>query len=167
MAKRLRPVTEEFLAEAPVRLVTAATLRAKPEAVFAELTDDASTLPLWFREVRSAAYTGPPPYGVGAGRAVSLRGGTHFVESVIVWERPGRFAYRVEETGLPGVRAWIEEWLLTPAADGGTELRFTIALDAAAPVRGAVALARPGVRRAVRRAAGRLDARAYGVPAGS
>ncbi|MFC1406397.1 MULTISPECIES: SRPBCC family protein [Streptacidiphilus] len=164
MAKRLRPVTAEFLAEAPNRLVSTARLRAEPGAVFAELTDDASTWPLWFREVRSAGYTGPPPYGVGAGRAVTLRGGARFVESVVAWEEPSdggpaRFVYRVEETNVPGVRAWAEEWLLTPAAGGGTELRFTIAVDAAPAVRAVLLPARPGVARSLRRAAARLDAR--------
>ena len=159
MAKRLRPVTAEFLAEASTRLVSTARLRADPGSVFAELTDDASTWPLWYREIRSAAYTGPPPYGVGAGRAVTLRGGARFVESVVAWERPARFVYRVEETNAPGVRAWAEEWLLTPTAEGGTALRFTIAVDAAPVVRAVLLLARPGVARSVRRAAARLDAR--------
>lgn len=163
MAKRLRPVTAEFLAEAPTRLVSTARLRAEPGAVFAELTDDASTWPLWFREVRSAAYTGPPPYGVGAGRAVTLRGGARFVESVVAWEEPPggpfRFGYRVEEANVPGVRAWAEEWLLTPSAGGGTELRFTIAADTAPAVGAVLALARPGVARSFRRAAARLDGR--------
>jgi hypothetical protein len=159
MAKRLRPVTAEFLTEAPTRLVSGALMRAEPAAVFAELTDDASTWPLWYREIRSAAYTGPPPYGVGAGRAVTLRGGARFVESVIAWEQPVRFVYRVEETNVPGVRAWAEEWLLTPTAGGGTALGFTIAVDAAPAVRAVLLPARPGVARSVRRAAARLDAR--------
>ncbi|TDU02899.1 polyketide cyclase/dehydrase/lipid transport protein [Streptomyces sp. 846.5] len=163
MAKRLRPVTAEFPAEAPTRLVSTARLRAEPGAVFAQLTDDASTWPLWYREIRSAAYTGPPPYGVGAGRAVTLRGGAHFVENVIAWEEPPpggpfRFVYRVEETNVPGFRAWAEEWLLAPSADGGTELRFTIAVDAAPAARAVLLLARPGVARSIRRAAARLDA---------
>ena len=164
MVKRLRPAATDFLANAPTRLVFTSRLHSRREAVFRELTDDASTMPLWFREVRSAAYTGAPPYGVGAGRAVTLRLGGHFVETVIVWQQPSRFVYRVEQTTLPGVRAWMEEWLLAPAADGsGTVLRFTIAMDAAPVLRAAVRLSRPGVARAVRRAVADLDTRCAGV----
>ncbi|QMU76298.1 SRPBCC family protein [Streptacidiphilus sp. PB12-B1b] len=159
MAKRLRPVSAEFLGTAPARLVFTARLRSGPEAVFRELTEDASTMPLWFREVRSAAYTGAPPFGVGAGRSVTLRGGAHFVERVVAWREPERFVYRVEQTSLPGVRAWMEEWLLAPGADGGAVLRFTIAADAAPALRAALRLGRPGVARAVRQAVARLDER--------
>ena len=163
MAKRLRPVTAEFLERAPTRLVFVSQLRARPDAVFQELTEDASTWPLWFTAIRSAGYTGPPPYGPGAGRAVTLRGGAHFVESVVVWDEPHRFVYRVEQTNAPGLLAWMEEWLLAPSADGGTVLRFTMAIDAVNTVRVAVRLARPGVARSVRAAAARLDARCTGI----
>lgn len=162
MANLLRPVTAGFLEDAPTRLVFDCALRSEPAAVFRELTEDASTLPLWFRPVRSAAYTGPPPYGPGAGRAVTLRGGIHFVESVLVWEEPSRFVYRIEQTNAPGVHAWLEEWLLTPGPSGGTLLRFTMAVDAVAAVDVALRLARPGVARSVRIAAGKLDARCVG-----
>ena len=162
MANLLRPVTAGFLEDAPTRLVFVADLRSRPEAVFRELTEDAATVPLWFRPVRSAGYTGPPPYGPGAGRAVTLRGGVHFVESVVVWEEPTRFVYRVEQTNAPGVHAWIEEWLLAPSASGGTVLRFTMALDGVLAVRAVMQLARPGVARSVRVAAARLDARCLG-----
>ncbi|QMU69032.1 SRPBCC family protein [Streptacidiphilus sp. P02-A3a] len=159
MANHLRPAGVELLRLAPTRLVFTARLRSPCEAVFHELTDDAATTPLWFREVRTAGYTGPPPYGVGAGRAVTLRGGVRFVEQVLVWREPERFVYRVESATLPGVRAWMEEWLLAPSADGGTVLRFTIALEAAPALRAAVRLSRPGIARAVRRATALLDTR--------
>jgi len=159
MVKRLRPASTGLLVDAPTRLVFTARLRSPVEAVFHELTDDAATTPLWFREVRSARYTGPPPYGVGSGRAVVLRGGPRFVESVLVWQQPERFVYRAESTTLPGVRAWMEEWLLAPVVEGGTVLRFTMAVDAAPALRAALRLSRPAVARAVRRAAAGLDAR--------
>jgi uncharacterized protein YndB with AHSA1/START domain len=159
MAKQLRPVTVDFLNHAPTRLVFTARLRSTPEAVFRELTDDVSTWPLWFHEVRSARYTGPPPYGVGAGRAVTLRGGVHFVESVLVRQEPSRFVYRVDQAGVLGARAWLEEWRLAPSEDGGTVLRFTLALDGEPALRAAVRLGRPGVARAFRKAFSRLDAR--------
>jgi len=159
MVTRLHPVTTDFLSAAPVRLVCEARLRSAPEAVYRELADDASTWPLWFREVRSAAYVGQPPYGAGAGRSVVLRGGVRFVESVIVAEPSQRFVYRVEETRLPGVHAWMEEWLLRAAEDGGTLLRFTMAVDGDWALCTLMRLSGPAVVRSLRRAAARLDAR--------
>ncbi|MEZ0094690.1 SRPBCC family protein [Streptacidiphilus sp. EB129] len=159
MVNVLRPVTPDFLEHAPVRLVSTARLRAEPEAVFQELTEDASTWPQWFREIRSARYTGPPPHGVGAGRAVALRGGVRLVESVLVCDPPRRFVYRVEQVNVPSVRAWAEEWLLSPAPDGGTALRFTIAVETPLSVGLLLTAIRPGVSRSVRIAARRLDAR--------
>jgi len=159
MANHLRPAGVELLLLAPARLVFTARLRSPREAGFHELTEDAATTPRWFREVRTAAYTGAPPYGVGSGRAVTLRGGVRFVEKVLVRRAPERFVYRVETTTLPGVRAWMEEWLLAPSPEGGTVLRFTIALEAAPALRVALRLSRPGIARAVRRATARLDAR--------
>jgi hypothetical protein len=163
VVKRLRPVTAEFLERAPTRLVFVSQLTATPERVFRELTEDVSTWPLWFTSVRTAGWTGPPPYGVGAGRAVTLRGGAHFIESVVVWDAPRRFVYRVEQANVPGILAWMEEWLLAPSASGGTVLRFTIAVDASPAVRATVRLARPGVARSFHAAAARLDARCVGI----
>jgi len=159
MVYHLRPAGLELLLGAPTRLVFTARLRSSREAVFHELTDDASTTPLWFEEVSSAAYTGAPPYGVGSGRAVTLRGGPRFVEKVLACREPERFVYRAETTSLPGVRAWMEEWLLAPSGDGGSLLRFTMAVEAAPALRAVLRLGRPGVARAVRRATARLDAR--------
>ena len=92
-----------------------------------------------------------------------LRGGGHFVESVVVWDEPHRFVYRVEQSNAPGLLAWMEEWLLAPSATGGTVLRFTMAIDAAPFVRAAIRLARPGISRSVHSAAALLDARCLGI----
>jgi hypothetical protein len=159
MGVRLRPVTTEFLESAPVRIVTEERLTSGPEVLFRELTDNASTWPTWFGAISRASYTGPPPYGVGAGRAVKLVGGIRFVESVLVWEEPRRFVYRIEETNLLGAHAWLEEWLLTPDGDG-TRVRFTMAVEGHAVVELPMQAARSLVERSCRTAMRRLDARA-------
>ncbi|MEY9875292.1 hypothetical protein ABH931_004793 [Streptacidiphilus sp. MAP12-33] len=160
MGVRLSPVTTEFLQSAPLRIVVTQRLGASREALFRELTQDASTWPQWWREVSSASYTGPGPYGVGAGRAVSLRGGVRFVESVQVWDDAERFVYRIEETNLPGAHAWMEEWLLTPGQGEGTTLRFTMAIEGHAAIELPLQAVRPMVMRSISRAMRRLDARA-------
>jgi hypothetical protein len=153
-------VTTEFLAAAPLRIVVTQRLGSPREALFGELTDDAATWPSWFREVSRACYTGPPPYGVGAGRSVSLLGGVRFVESVQVWDAPERFVYRVEEANFAGPHAWLEEWLLTEGEGGGTTLRFTMAIEAHAAIELPMRATRPLVEQSIRRAMRKLDARA-------
>ncbi|MBF9068498.1 SRPBCC family protein [Streptacidiphilus fuscans] len=152
-------MTTEFLESAPVRVVAEERLTSGPDALFRELTDDASTWPSWFGAIRRASYTGPPPYGVGAGRAVKLVGGIRFVESVLVWEEPRRFVYRIEETNLLGAHAWLEEWLLTPDGDG-TSVRFTMAIEGHAMIELPTHAARSLVERSCRTAMHKLDARA-------
>jgi hypothetical protein len=157
---RLSPVTTEFLQSAPLRIVVTERLEASREALFRELTDDASTWPQWWREITRASYTGPGPYSVGAGRSVSLRGGVRFVENVLVWDEPERFVYRIEETNLVGAHAWMEEWLLTPGPGSGTTLRFTMAIEGHAALELPLQAVRPMVMRSIRRALRRLDTRA-------
>ena len=153
-----RPVDLAFLESAPVRLSFAATLKAAPERVFDAVARDVAALPRWYGAVAEAGYKGAEPYGIGAKRRVKLIGGVAFHEEVIAWDAPDRYAYRMERTNVPGIRAMAERWTVLETS-AGTRLVWTIALDAAAP---AAALARsmaPGMGLATRRAVARLDRR--------
>ncbi|WP_055591019.1 SRPBCC family protein [Peterkaempfera griseoplana] len=159
MARHLRPETPEFLDGAPLRLSFSAVLAGAPEAVFRELTEVPAGWPEWFRQVSLVEYLGEPPHGVGSCRRVQLTGGTRFVETVLVQEPARRFVYRVEESGVPGLLAMMEEWRLSPSPYGGTRLQWTTAVDARQPLRGLWGAARPLLGRAFQQAARRLDAR--------
>ncbi|MGW7367248.1 SRPBCC family protein [Streptomyces sp. NPDC054841] len=153
MAHRLRPVELDFVDSAPLRLVFAAEVRAEPSAVYRALAEDVEGWPAWFTAVTSAR-----PTGGGAGREVRLRGGTRFQETIMSAEPGSRYAYRVDETNAPGVRAMLEEWRLTPTGSG-TRVQWTMAAAGAAPFRLALRLGRPGVGRAFRDAVRNLDRR--------
>jgi hypothetical protein len=131
------------------------------------LAENPEGWPHWFTAVRQSGYAGSPPYGVGTGRVIRLRGGVRFVETVIAWDRAERYAYRVEETNAPGVRALVEEWRLTPAPDGsGSEVTWTMALDCVPPMGLLLGLARTPMKQVFARAAALLDERAgrRGIP---
>ena len=151
-----RPVDLDFLNTAPLRLTFAHTLRATPDAVFAAVANDIAALPRWYGAVAAAEYGGPGPFGVGTKRRVKLVGGVGFHEQIIAWDDPDRYAYRVERTTVPGIRAMAEEWsiLATPA---GTRVAWTMAVDAALPTAAAFRASAPGIALATRRALGRLD----------
>ncbi|MEV6734171.1 MULTISPECIES: SRPBCC family protein [unclassified Streptomyces] len=155
----LRPETLEFLDRAPLRLSFAAQLEAPPDAVFRELAERPDSWPCWFPGFASAAYVGDPPYGTGTARRLQLVGGVRALETVLVWDPARCFVYRVEEAGVPGVRAMMEEWRPARSPYGGTMLHWTIALDVWQPVRAVWRAADPLPDRAFRRAARRLEAR--------
>ncbi|MEW9520373.1 SRPBCC family protein [Streptomyces tubercidicus] len=153
MARRLRPVELDFVESAPLRLVFAAEVSAPPKAVYTALADDVAGWSRWFTGVaRSASTQG------GAGREVRLTGGTRFTETVLAAEPDAHYAYRVDTTNAPGLRALLEDWRLTPSGDG-TRLRWTFAADGPAPFRLLLTLARPGLGRAFRESARALDRR--------
>ncbi|MFJ3877549.1 SRPBCC family protein [Streptomyces sp. NPDC090077] len=155
MARRLRPVELDFIERAPVRPAFTARTSAPPEAVYRALADEVTGWPAWFGAVTLAR-----PTGGGTGREVRLMGGVRFRETVVAADPGLRYAYRVDETNVPGVSALVEEWLLAPGPDGaGALVRWTFAADGPAPFRLALAAARPGLGRSFRTAVRALDAR--------
>ena len=153
MARQLRSVGIEFVETAPVRLVFAREISAPPEAVFHALAEDVPGWADWFSAVTLAR-----PVDDGARREVRLRGGTRFEETVLVAKEPEVYAYRVDVTNAPGVRALVEEWRLAPAGTG-TRVRWTFAADGPAPFRLALRLGRAGLGRTFRDAVTTLDRR--------
>ncbi|MFJ3204140.1 SRPBCC family protein [Streptomyces sp. NPDC086989] len=113
MTRRLRPVGLDFIEDAPIRLTFTARTAAGPEAVYRALAEDVEGWPRWFGAVTLAR----PTHG-GAGREVRLVGGTRFQETIMAADPERRYAYRVDETNAPGVRALLEEWRLHPAEPG-------------------------------------------------
>ncbi|MFE2377733.1 SRPBCC family protein [Streptomyces sp. NPDC059398] len=151
MARRLRSVGLDFVGTAPLRLVFAAGLSAPPDAVYRALAEDVAGWPCWFPAVTTARAT-------EGGREVRLKGGTRFLESVVAAEPSTRYAYRVDETNTPGLRALLEEWRLT-ATDSGTRVQWTFAADGPAPLLAGIRLGRSGLGRAFHGAARSLDSR--------
>lgn len=156
MARRLRPVGLEFTESAPLRLVFAREVSASPEAVYRALADDTADWPEWFSAVTLCR---PTDGAEGSkGREVRLKGGTRFWETIVAAEAPQRYAYRVDESNTPGLRALLEEWRLTPAGTG-TRVQWTFAADGPAALRLALKLGRPGLGRAFRDAVTTLERR--------
>ncbi|MCK7624794.1 SRPBCC family protein [Streptomyces sp. RS10V-4] len=156
MSRRLRSVELDFAASAPLRLVFTAETAAPPAAVYAALADDVPGWAEWFTGVSQAA-----PVDGGRCRAVRLAGGTRFAETVLAAEPGARYAYRVDTTNAPVLRALLEEWRLTPAG-GGTRVRWTFAADGPAAFRWLMPLARPALGRAFRDSVRALDRRLAG-----
>lgn len=158
MPRRLRPVGADFAdgsarVSAPLRMTFAGRTAAGPARVHRALAEDVTGWSRWFRVVTLAR----PVAGAGRSRReIRLVGGARFVETVMAADAPRRFAYRVDVTNVPGPQALLEDWRLSP--DGrGTAVRWTLAVDAPAPVRWALRLARPVFGLALRDALRALD----------
>lgn len=127
-----RPVEADFLANAP-RLVTSTAVIAAPRhQVFAALTGDPSSL-TWFPGFSDKGWwLSDPPHGAGSRRQVRV-GGIGYRETMLVWDEPQRWGFRVDEASAPIARALAEEYRLV--ADGDqTVIHWTICFDGPAPI---------------------------------
>ncbi|GAA2298355.1 SRPBCC family protein [Streptomyces kunmingensis] len=160
MARRLRPVGLDFVESAPLRLVFAREVSVPPGAVYRALAEDVAGWPQWFSAVTLAR-----PLDGGARREVRLKGGTRFLETVVAAEPDAVYAYRVDQTNAPGIRALLEEWRIE-AVPGGTRVQWTFAADGVWVFRVGLQVGRGGLGRAFRGAVAALERR-VGVGPGS
>ena len=154
MAFKLRKVPLEFLEDAPKRWRFEALMSAPPEAVFAAISADPSTW-RWFPGMTGGAYDGPGPYGVGSTREVR-QGPSVYRETIIAWDAPTRWVYRVDEMTVPLAHALVEEWAIEPSGDGSI-VRWTLAIDPRALFVAVLPVAPKGMGRIFRRAMRNLD----------
>ncbi|CAM5451391.1 polyketide cyclase [Streptomyces badius] len=152
MARRLRTVGRDFTDSAPMRLVFAAEVSAPGRGV-----------PRARRRCRVLAvlvHRRHPGHARRRGRGPggAVRGGVRFRETIVATDPGHCYAYRVDETNAPGLRALLEEWRLTPEGSG-TRVQWTFAADGTGLFRLVLSLGRAGVGRSFRDAVRRLDTR--------
>jgi hypothetical protein len=125
---RLRPEGLDFTTTAPRRWTFSAPVTARPAEVFAALSADPSTWAAWFPGLSAGHYEGDHPPGLGSGREVTV-GRTRYRETIIAWDAPHRWAYRVDETTVPMAHALVEEWTVAPGAADTSVVSWTFAID--------------------------------------
>jgi hypothetical protein len=123
---RLREVSPDFLTTAPKRWHFEGIVAAPQERVFDAIAADPSTW-TWFPGFSTGRYKGPGPHGAGAIREVRV-GPSIYRETIVVWDRPTRWVYRVDSTTVPLAHALVEEWTVEPAGSG-SRVRWTFAVD--------------------------------------
>jgi len=124
----MRPVGLEFLEQAPLRVEIAVTSRLAPERVWQAFVD-AGSWKDWFPGVRSASYPGESAaYGVGTRRVADVEGEL-FDETILAWQEPTLWTYRIDRCTAPLAHAQAESTQLAPAAAGGTRVVWILASD--------------------------------------
>jgi hypothetical protein len=141
----LKPVELDFIDTAPVRLVFDEPVAAPVEDVFAAISADPSTWS-WFPGMDEARYESDAPHGVGSRRYVRM-GEWAYRETILAWDPPTTWTYRVDESSGPPFAALAEEWKIVP--DGANaRVQWTFAVDTAELATGPNAL-EPAALRAV------------------
>jgi carbon monoxide dehydrogenase subunit G len=122
----LQPVGLEFLEKAEQVFRVEQQVAAPLERVW-EAFADAASWSRWFPGVEWARYDGASPAGVGTIRRSSVAG-VEYEETMLVWDRGRRWAYRVDRSTAPVARAQLEITDFERSGDG-TRVRWTLAVD--------------------------------------
>ena len=122
----MKPVGLEYLEQAPSLWTMEATVAAPRQAVWDAFADTPSWKH-WFPHVEEASYDGAPPYGVGTIRRSNVAGALH-EETMLVWDEPTRWGYRVDRATEQLSTAQVEINEFSDAGDG-TLVRWIIACD--------------------------------------
>ncbi len=125
----LEPVDLAFLTIAPVRHEFVEPVRAPVERVFAAISADPRTW-TWFPGLDEGGYEGDAPPGVGTRRWVRM-GEWTYRETILAWEAPHRWAYRVDETTSPLFAALAEDWRIEADGVGAARVRWLFAVEPA------------------------------------
>jgi hypothetical protein len=123
MAHRLRTVELDF--RNPARFVFEALFprRRRP---CSPISDNPSTW-TWWPGHEGGAYETPAPHGVGSRREMHM-GDSQYRETILAWDEPTRWAYRVDESADSLIDALVEEWVVEGDGERST-VRWTFAVD--------------------------------------
>jgi hypothetical protein len=129
----LRAEPIDFVKTAPHIRAWSADLAASPRQVFAALSEDPDSWRGWFPGFKGARWLSDSPdgeqrHGVGARREIRLVKPTVFHETIMAWEEPTRWAYRLDSATVPMAHALIEEWTIEELGSG-SRVTWTFACD--------------------------------------
>jgi uncharacterized protein YndB with AHSA1/START domain len=152
----LRPVGPEFLGTAPHRFTYRAVIGRPPERVFDAIAGDPARWGDWFPGFdHSGRWLTPEPHGDGSRRAVRM-GGVAYEETILAWDRPRRFAFRLDRAAAPLAYALAEDYRVDAHPSGST-LEWTFAVEPRRLLGLTAALFDPVLSRLFRRIAANLD----------
>lgn len=124
----MRAVGLDFLDTAPTKLTFEVPVAASQKEVFAAVSGDPDEWKHWFPGVSAGGYEGDPPFGVGTRRWVKV-GGITYQETLLAWEEPSRWVFRVDHTAAPLAHALVEEYTVDAAGPDRSVFRWTFAVD--------------------------------------
>jgi hypothetical protein len=158
---RLRGVGLDFLRAAPLRLEFRSEVSAPVKHVFDAISGDPAGWKDWFPGLSGGHYEGPPPHGVGSIREIRMSG-SRYRETILAWDEPARWAFRVDACTVPIATALVENWSVEDLGDRSV-VCWTFAIDPTLGFRLGRPLARPFMEWLFRRAMRNLERRLAGA----
>ncbi|WP_188546296.1 SRPBCC family protein [Rhodococcoides trifolii] len=116
---------------APTRVHVTHTFTSPPDTVFAALGEHENLGPLFGAKITRVRDGDTSRNGVGSTRALKVGPLPAFDETVTTSEPNSLIEYRISKGGI--LRGHWGKQVLTPTADGGTALDYTVGFDAPLP----------------------------------
>jgi hypothetical protein len=117
---------------APVRVHVVQKFTSDPKTVFEALGEHENLGPVFGAKITRLTDGDTSRNGVGSSRELKIGPTPPLVETVVVSEPNTRIEYKITKGGFP-LKDHYGIQKLTPTADGGTELDYTIAFNSAIP----------------------------------
>jgi hypothetical protein len=158
MAWDLRPVGTEFFDDAPHRWSFSRDVGASPARVFNALACDPAGWGTWYPGFSPRGfYTTAAPQRVGSVRRMWMAR-VRYEESILEWDEPSLWSFRVDSTSLPVAYALAERYRVSESP-GGSAVQWTFAIDPRPPVRSASGAMEPVLAALFTRAMANLERR--------
>jgi uncharacterized protein YndB with AHSA1/START domain len=124
----LQPVGLDFIDDAPLRIEVSTQTTLAPQEIWNALID-AGGWAKWFPGVQKAGYRPPaPPHGVGTIRFAEVSG-VQYEETMLAWDAPTRWIYRIDRSTSDLARAQVEATLVESQSKGRTRVVWILACD--------------------------------------
>lgn len=128
MQWQLKPVGMDFFETAPYRCVSTEVVYQPAEAIFEAVAEDPAGWGSWFPLFSSRSrYLSSAPHGVGTQREVWMAG-VRYLDTILAWEAPERWAFTVTEAGAPIANAMAEAYDISTHG-AYTLVQWTFAID--------------------------------------
>jgi hypothetical protein len=124
--KHFEPIGLAFLEAAAAKFVVEVETPLPRQQVW-DAFANANTWQSWFPKVECVSYSGITPYGVGTTRR-SVVDGVFYDETLLVWEEPCRWGYRIDRATKAIASAQLEITEFASIATG-TRVKWILACD--------------------------------------
>ena len=155
----LQPVEVDFFEHAPFRFVGTEVIRRPAETVWDALALDPAGWGRWYPGFSGRGHylEGPdrPHHQTGAVRRMYMAGVT-YDETILAWDRPHRWAFRVDRATVPLAHALAEEYRIVDDGDACI-VQWTFAVDPRAGLKLGLPLMEPFLGRLLRRSTANLE----------